>query len=281
MPELDVLIPTYSRLTALAATLACVACQSLPGFRVIVSDQTEALDVTAAPEISALVRLLRARGHDVELHRHLPRRGIAEQRDFLLGRARAPYACFLDDDVLLEPHVLASLLRLIRRERCGFVGSAVIGLGYVHDHRPAEELIEVWDGPVEPERIDPGSREWARHRLHNAANLYHVQQRLGLRPGDEHAYKVAWVGGCVMYDVAALRACGGFAFWSELPPEHVGEDVLAQLRVMERFGGCGMIPSGAYHQELSTTLADRTTDAPWVLGGPAASRQELPLVPKP
>jgi GT2 family glycosyltransferase len=281
MPELDLLIPTCSRLTALAATLACVACQSLPGFRVIVSDQTEAFDVTTVPEIAAVVRLLRARGHDVELYRHLPRRGIAEQRDFLLGRARAPYACFLDDDVLLEPHVLASLLRLIRRERCGFVGSAVIGLGYVEDHRPSEEPIELWEGRVKPERVDPGSHEWGRHQLHNAANLYHVQQRLGLRPGEERAYKVAWVGGCVLYDVAALRACGGFAFWRELPPDHVGEDVLAQLRVMARFGGCGMIPSGAYHQELQTTLPERTTDAPWVLDRPSAPRHEPALVPEP
>lgn len=35
---------------------------------------------------------------------------------------------------------------------------------------------------------------------------------------------------------------------------------------MARFGGCGLIPSGAYHQELPTTLPCRDVDAPQVLG---------------
>lgn len=42
-------------------------------------------------------------------------------------------------------------------------------------------------------------------------------------------------------------------------------DVLAQLRVMARFGGAGLIPSGPYHQELPTTVTDRRCDAPPVL----------------
>jgi hypothetical protein len=75
----------------------------------------------------------------------------------------------------------------------------------------------------------------------------------------------AWIGGCVLYDSARLRAAGGFGFWRELPPEHCGEDVLAQLRVMARFGGCGLIPSGACHQELPTTVPWRRHDAPRLL----------------
>ena len=68
-----------------------------------------------------------------------------------------------------------------------------------------------------------------------------------------------------MFDVAKLRAVGGFEFWQELPSEHCGEDVLAQLRVMARYGGCAVIPSGAYHQELPTTVTAREVDAPKVL----------------
>jgi hypothetical protein len=108
-------------------------------------------------------------------------------------------------------------------------------------------------------------REWQRHHLHSAANLHHVAERLGLTRERERIYRVAWVGGCVLYDTAKLRACGGFEFWRELPPEHCGEDVFAQQRVMARFGGCGLIPSGAYHQELPTTLPKRDVDAPRVL----------------
>src|SRR5581483_10341721 len=106
---------------------------------------------------------------------------------------------------------------------------------------------------------------WHRHRLHNAANLLHVARRLGLDARRPRTYRVAWVGGCVLYDAAKLRAVGGFEFWRELPVDHCGEDVVAQLRVMERFGGCGLVPSGAYHQELPTTVPDRRVDAPRVL----------------
>jgi len=69
-----------------------------------------------------------------------------------------------------------------------------------------------------------------------------------------------------MYQTAKLRQAGGFTFWRDLPREHCGEDVLAQLRVMERYGGCGLIPSGVYHQELPTTVPDRQVDAPRVPG---------------
>jgi GT2 family glycosyltransferase len=261
----DVLVPTCGRPAALAATLATVAAQTVPGLRVVVSDQTEDEAGGIGGEARAVLRLLAARGHQVELHRHLPRRGLAEHRQFLLSRATAPYALFLDDDVLIDPDLVERLVAAIGAERCGFVGSAVLGLSYDGDVRPHEEGIEFWDTGVVPEDVRPGSPAWARHRLHNAANLWHVQRRLGMTGDRQRVYKVAWVGGCVLYDVDKLRRSGGYAFWSDLPPSHCGEDVLAQLRVMARFGGCGLIPSGAYHQEVPTTVPDRAADAPLLL----------------
>ncbi|MBW4464558.1 MAG: hypothetical protein KME07_03835 [Pegethrix bostrychoides GSE-TBD4-15B] len=77
---------------------------------------------------------------------------------------------------------------------------------------------------------------------------------------------MAWVAGCVLYNTAKLRDVGGFEFWRELPTHHCGEDVLAQLRVMAKYGGCGILPAGVYHQELPTTLPDRSQDAPQLLG---------------
>lgn len=210
--------------------------------------------------------MLQAHGHAIETHRHLPRRGLAEQRQFLLDQAIAPYALFLDDDLILEPYVVQQMLQAILEEDCGFVGCAVIGLSFVNDVRPHQQAIEFWDGPVQPETVLPDTPPWERHHLHSAANLYHVQQRLNLRPECSRKYRVAWVGGCVMYQTTKLRQAGGFAFWRDLPREHCGEDVLAQLRVMERYGGCGLIPSGVYHQELPTTVPDRQVDAPRVPG---------------
>lgn len=261
----DVLIPTFCRPTALAVTLTSLTAQSWRDFRVIISDQTEANDATAAAEVQAAIRVLRAHGHPVAAHRHLPRRGLAEQRQFLLDQATSRYVLFLDDDVILEPDVVGRMLTALREEGCGFVGCALIGLAYLHVVRPQEEVIEFWEGRVQPEDVRPDTPAWERHRLHNACNLYHVARRLGLTPERQRKYKVAWVGGCVMYDTAKLRDVGGFSFWRDLPPEHCGEDVLAQLRVMARYGGCGLIPSGAYHQDLPTTVVDRRVDAPKVL----------------
>jgi hypothetical protein len=167
--------------------------------------------------------------------------------------------------VLIESDLLARLHRMLVEQRCGFVGSAVHGLSYLAVARPHQQHIELWEGPVVPESVSPGSVAWERHHLHSAANLFHVQQRLGLTPDAARAYRVAWVGGCVLFDTAKLRAVGGFDFWPQLPVEHCGEDVLAQLRVMARFGGCGMIPSGAYHLELPTTVTARQVDAPEAL----------------
>lgn len=262
----DVLIPTCNRPAALAVTLTSLLGQTWPALRIVVSDQG---DDPAGPDgnatLRAVLRLLRARGRRVELHRHLPRRGLAEQRAFLLAQAQAPQALFLDDDVILEPDLVERLVQALQQAACGFVGSAVLGLSYADDQRPHQQAIQFWDGTVEPERIRPDGPEWARHHLHSAANLYHVQRRLGLDGRSQRLYRVAWVGGCVLYDTAKLREAGGFDFWSRLPAEHCGEDVLAQLRVMARHGGCGLIPSGAYHQELPTTVPRRECDAPRVL----------------
>jgi hypothetical protein len=88
------------------------------------------------------------------------------------------------------------------------VGMALHGLSRVSDVRPHQQDIEFWNGPVQPEVVLPGSQQWARHRLHNAANLWHVQQRLGITSDRQRKYKVAWVGGCCMYDTARLREVG-------------------------------------------------------------------------
>src|SRR5436190_11522036 len=88
-PEVDVLVPTFARPASLAVTLAGLVGQSLPRFRVVVSDQTEEAPSFEAREVAAVVRTLEATGRPVELRRHLPRRGMAEHRDSLLALARA------------------------------------------------------------------------------------------------------------------------------------------------------------------------------------------------
>lgn len=124
---------------------------------------------------------------------------------------------------------------------------------------------------------EPGSSgrlAWRRWTLHSAANLLYIERRLGLRPGEWRPYKIAWLGACVLYDRAKLLDCGGFDFWRRLPATHVGEDVVAQLAVMRRYGGCGIVPSGAFHLELPTTVPDRRVEAyDAVLGDRPAARR--------
>jgi glycosyltransferase involved in cell wall biosynthesis len=271
METIDILIPTYRRAAALAVTLTSLCAQTCRDFRVIISDQTEDDDPLSTGEVQVAIRVLQTHGHSVITHKHLPRRGIAEQRHFLLEQAIAPYVLFLDNDLILEPYVVEYLLKTIQEEQCGFVGSAVIGLSFLDDVRPEQQAIEFWHEPVQPEVVRAGTPQWERYKLHNAANLYHVQQQLNCIDSTSHfpiktyKYKVAWAAGCVLYDAAKLRDVGGFSFWQELPPNHCGEDVLAQLRVMSLYGGCGLLPSGVYHQELPTTIVDRSQDAPQLL----------------
>lgn len=275
VPRVDVLVPTRGRPAALAVTLACLIGQTFRDFRVVISDQTDPEPSFTRPEVATACRVLEIRGTPVERHHHVPRRGIAEQRQFLLEQATAPYVWFLDDDVITEPTLLERLVRALDREGCGFIGAALLGPHRVGDVRPHQERVEFWDGPVRPERIRPGGPEWPRAALHLAANLHHLATRLGLDERNERLYKVAWVGGCALFDRSKLEAVGGFKFWRELPEVHVGEDVLAQLRVMEAWGGAGLIPSGAWHQDLlPTTHPDREHDAPWLLGADATEEDE-------
>ena len=269
---IDILIPTYRRPTALAVTLTSLVAQTCRDFRLVISDQTEDGEPVATGEVQAVLRVLRAHGHDIEIHKHLPRRGIAEQRQFLLEQAQGEYCLFLDDDLILESDVVERLLNTIQQESCGFVGCAMAGLSFINDVRPHEHKIEFWDGPVQPEMVRASTPEWERWRLHNAANIYHVQQRLDLTSDTRRRDRVAWIAACVMYNTAKLREVGGFNFWRELPLEHCGEDVLVQLRLMELYGGCGIIPSGVYHQEVPTTIVDRRVAADRALnwGEPAS-----------
>ena len=262
---IDVLIPTRNRPAALAVTLTALGAQTWPALRIVLADQSDGDGACAQGEVQAVLRYLRACGRSVDTFRRAHRRGMAEQRAFLLAQVRSPCCLFVDDDVILEPDLVARLHAVLRTERCGLVGSALHGLSYLGQVRPMQEAIEFWDGPVMPETIRPGSPAWARHHLHSAANLFHVQSRLKHEGAPARRYKIAWVGGCVMFDTAKLRAAGGFDFWRDLPAQHCGEDVLAQQRVMARYGGCAILPSGAYHMELPTTITARAIDAPYVL----------------
>ena len=251
MPEVDVLIPTCERLQGVSVVLAALCGQSTTELRVVLADQSSQ-PVIGSREIQALARVIEARGGCFEYHYRPERLGIAEQRDFLFSRACCPNVLFLDDDVFLEPWVVEELCRVLAEEKCGFVGAFPSGLSFRDDYRPQQQIIEFWDGPVRREVVDPEGKGWERAQLHRAANHWHTAKKLGLeRP---RRYKVAWVASCILYDREKLAAVGGFSFWRKLPRFHSGEEVLVQNLLLRRWGGCGIIPSGAYHLELPSSV---------------------------
>ncbi|QOC94030.1 glycosyltransferase family 2 protein [Micromonospora craniellae] len=260
---LDVLVPTRDRPAELAVTLSGLAAQEgVPGFGVVVSDQSDGEPGYAHPAAATMVRALRYRGHPVLLTRRLPRRGLAEHRAALLAASAARYVLFLDDDVWLEPGTLSRLVTAIEELGCGFVGNGVHGLSYLDDVRAqTHRHYREWTGRPVPERIRPGTPEWDRAQIHSAANLLHVTEALELPVGGWRAYQVSWIGGCVLYDRAKLVDCGGFEFWRRVQERHQGEDVAAQLSVLARHGGAGVLPSGAYHLESPTTVTERDVEA--------------------
>jgi glycosyltransferase involved in cell wall biosynthesis len=273
MALVDVLIPTYRRKTGLAVVLTSLLGQTFTDFDVIVSDQTDDdADYLESIEIQTLARALRWHGHIVMLLRHLPRRGMAEQRQFLLEcteqpEARsAPYVHYLDDDVLLDPRVMERMVKTLQAERCGFVGCPATGLSYLEDVRPHQQHIDVWDEPVRAEPFDEDAVPWERHLINNAANPLHLEQQLV--KGDQVVrYKVAWIGGAnVLYDRAKLLSVGGFSWWQRLPPAHAGEEVVVQFLLIRKYGGCGVLPSGTYHLGLPTLVEDRRHNATSLFG---------------
>lgn len=265
LSEVQVLIPTYNRAKALGITLTSLYFQQEQGFDILIADQSESNALLEDASIQTVCRLLNNSGRNISILKNLPRKGMAQQRQFLLEHSSKPYSLFLDDDLVLDSYVIRNMKQLLKSEHCGFVGAAVIGLSYQNDQRPQQQHIEFWENGVQPETIVPKSEKWQRYLLHNAANLWHVQEKLNASAVDPRPYKVAWVGGCVMYNTAKLKQSGGFSFWKELPVSHCGEDVLAQLRVMDIYGGCGILPSGVYHQEVATTIPDREHNAPEML----------------
>jgi GT2 family glycosyltransferase len=261
-PVIDVLVPTSGRIAELAVVLAGLAAQDAPVFRLTVSDQSDDHAMAEAPAVQAMLRVLTAQGREVRVLQHLPRRGIAEHRAFLLAQSTAPYVLFLDDDVWPEPGLLATLHHAIEDLGCGVVGAAQQGLSFLGDERPQEQApFSAWTDGVAPERLrkdSPGTERWT---LHNAANLTHIAAKTALPDSGWLPYRVAWLAGCVLYRRSALEAVGGFEFWRDLGENVGGEDVAAQWKVMERFGGAGVLPSGAVHLESPTTIPDRGVDA--------------------
>jgi hypothetical protein len=244
LPIVDVLIPATGPPASLAATLSALANQRYPSFRVMATRPP--LD-EAVEELSGLVGVLKAGGHAVRLvDAQAPGRDGGRVQT-LLDLAAAEYVLVMDDGIFLEVDLLGRLVGGLRVSGGAFLGSSVVDLRFRDEHRPDEEVIEFWDGPVRPEEIGVDSPAWARRKIHRGANLQHLRERLP-RTRDR-LYHVADIGGCVLYDTAKLRSVGGFRPLGDHgrhPSIPLSTTSATQLRLLDRYGGAGLFPSGAY-----------------------------------
>jgi GT2 family glycosyltransferase len=91
---INILIPTYNRLEALAITLTSLYYQSEKEFDVIIADQSPNDDLETDNSVQTIVRLFETQGNHVTILKNLPRRGMAQQRQFLLEHSQDTLQCF-------------------------------------------------------------------------------------------------------------------------------------------------------------------------------------------
>jgi hypothetical protein len=272
LPIVDVLIPTAGSAASLGATLSSLANQRYPSFRVMATRPP--LDAADEPELSGLAGVLEAGGHSVRFVDAQAAGRDGGRAQALLDHAAAECVLVVDDGIFLEADLLGRLVSGLRASGGAFLGSSVVDLRFRDEHRPDEEVIEFWDGPVRPEEIGVDSRAWVRRKVHRGANLQHLRERLP-RTRDR-LYHVADIGGCVLYDTAKLRSVGGFHPHDDhgrRPSMPLSTTSATQLRLLGRYGGAGLFPSGAYRltpttlEPLSWPPVRRDAPAP-VTGGP-------------
>ena len=74
MKQTTILIPLYSRLTSLGATLTSLCFQADQDFDIVISDQNDGHDAVDDPSVQTVIWLLDVHGRPASILKHLPRR---------------------------------------------------------------------------------------------------------------------------------------------------------------------------------------------------------------
>jgi len=122
-PVVSVVISTYNRVTRLSGAIESVLAQETrtPGFELIVVDNNSNDGTQAA--VTSLIAL-----HPGRLRYAIEaRQGVAYGRNAGIAVARAPIIAFADDDVLVAPNWIASIVSaLAAHPEVGYVGGKVL-----------------------------------------------------------------------------------------------------------------------------------------------------------
>ena len=77
---INILIPSYKRIKALAVTLTSLYYQWENNFDIIVSDQSPDDNIEIDNSIQTIKRMFERRGSELIILKNLPRQGMAQQR---------------------------------------------------------------------------------------------------------------------------------------------------------------------------------------------------------
>jgi GT2 family glycosyltransferase len=216
-PFVSVVVATRDRPESLASCLDSLAALSYPRYEIVVVD-----NAPSTPATAELVERVRAGGTDGPAVRPAvryareDRRGPSWARNRGLDLARGEIVAFVDDDVLLDPHWLAELVR---------------GFG-------AGSNVACVTGPIVPRELETPAQIWLEQYggfcKGFARRIYDLAAH---RPADRlFPYTVGKFGsGANMaFRTAALRGLGGFdPALGPATPALAAEDIALFFQVIE------------------------------------------------
>ena len=114
-PKVSVIVPTHNRPDMLTETLRSILAQTYRDFEIIVVND-------AGMEVDSLLKWIDTEGR-ITYVRHAKNQGLAAARNTGLRLARGAYMAYLDDDDVMYPNHLATLVEAIEEGPCKVVYS--------------------------------------------------------------------------------------------------------------------------------------------------------------
>lgn len=180
------IIPTMNRTTILVRTLNSLFEQDYVPQSVIIVDASNNDD-----SMNAVQSLNKPAGVEIQYARAIIK-GAAHQRSQALSMTKLPFVCFMDDDILLEPHCIQRLFDgFSQGENIGGVVSMITNQRYLTPGRFTKFMFRLFDG---------NRSTWAGRVIGPAWNILPEDD-----PSLPEYVRCDWMNlGCTMYRTEAL-----------------------------------------------------------------------------
>lgn len=201
-PTITVEVSTLNRyFTTLPITLASIATQTWKPDKLVIYDDGEQKELREIEPYTSLFHLFEGLGIPFETFK-TPRLGLAANHQHVLENATTDFVLRVDDDHMLEPRTLESLMRIMTEdEKVGAVAPLI------HTPGQVRELPEGVNGTIRD--------------VFNGLNVQWYKWNTGPRE-TEHLH------GCYLYRVSAAREAGGYP---KLSPVSHREDTWFSMKI--------------------------------------------------